>query len=52
VHTLSFWEQFAISVFAGVLRQIVKNPAKYSEIKGYMLEIATDIQAAFSGPGA
>lgn len=44
---LSFWESFAINTFAGVLRAIVKTPSKYQAVKGELLEIAGDIQAAF-----
>lgn len=44
---LSFWESFGINTFAVILRAIVKNPAKYQAVKGTLLEIASDITAAF-----
>ncbi|HZU30969.1 MAG TPA: hypothetical protein VFB79_07640 [Candidatus Angelobacter sp.] len=47
METLSFWESFAISTFATVLRAIVKNPSKYAAIKNQLQEISGDIQAAF-----
>jgi hypothetical protein len=47
METVSFWEAFAINTFAVVLRAIVKNPSKYTSIKGTLVEIATDITQAF-----
>lgn len=44
---LSFWESFAINIFATLLKAAVKNPKSYQNIAGQLQEIAQDILTAF-----
>lgn len=44
---LSFWETFAINIFATLIRAIVKNPAKYQAIANQLDTIAQEILTAF-----
>lgn len=42
------WEEMVIHMVFGIVRGVVKNPAKAASLKSYLLEVADSIYTAYS----
>ncbi len=44
---MNWWEEMALYVVLGVVRAVVKNPAKRAALRGILLSLADDIYTTY-----